>query len=300
LKSPILFFISFTLLLVLLSSCSKEKGLYQLEGTGSFVFTSDENLANKTLSVFYHVPSNADESSPVLFVFHGAERNGRFSRDQLINIANQKNCILVCPKFSEATFPGGDAYNLGNIFTDGDNPSASNLNDESLWTFTIIEPLFDYIKLESISEANTYDIFGHSAGAQFAHRFLIFKPEARLNKSVIAGSGWYTMLDKTISFPYGLANSPAEQIDLSNLYSKEIHIVIGDQDNDPNFPGLRHNSTVDTQGLNRLERANYFFNQAEINANNLSQAFSWQQDILPGIGHNFTAYGIFALGVLYD
>ena len=46
------------------------------------------------------------------------------------------------------------------------------------------------------------------------------------------------------------------------LLSKELTILIGENDNDPNDSGLRRNSIVDQQGVNRFTRANYFYNLA--------------------------------------
>lgn len=270
-----------------------------LAGTGSFIFNSYQPLANKPVKVFYHIPDNASSSSPILFILHGGQRDGMASRDQLITHANAHNCILVCPEFTQAHYPGGDAYNLGNIFVDGDNPSPATLNDEALWTFAVIEPIFDKIRQESISNATKYDIFGFSAGAQVAHRYMIFDTDSRVNRNVVAASGWYTMLNNQISFPYGLDGSPAKNIDLGLVLNKSVYIIVGSADNDNNAPGLRRNSEVDVQGLNRLARANYFYASAQQTAINLSSNFNWQKKILPDVDHNFMVNAVFAMDLLY-
>ncbi|MFR4038510.1 MAG: hypothetical protein ACLTZT_12545 [Butyricimonas faecalis] len=42
---------------------------------------------------------------------------------------------------------------------------------------------------------------------QFVHRFVTFKQNTHLNKAVAANSGWYTVPDVQVEYPYGLKNS---------------------------------------------------------------------------------------------
>ena len=64
--------------------------------------------------------------------------------------------------------------------------------------------VFENIKTNLNYLGNSYNMFGHSAGAQFVHRFIQFKPLSRVDKAVSANAGWYTLPDTTIDFPYGL------------------------------------------------------------------------------------------------
>lgn len=307
---PILFGLIF--ITYILPSCDKNEILspdipeetedstaIEMLGTGSFVFDSYAPLSNKPVEVFYHVPLTATAYSPILFVLHGGGRDGMQNRDQLINKADQHNCILVCPTFSSDYYPGGDSYNLGNVFVDGDNPSSSSLNPQSEWTFAVFEPLFDKIRSSCISNVSVYDVMGFSAGAQVAHRFMIFSPNARINRIVAAASGWYTVLNNEITFPYGLEESPAEQLDLSLLFSKKLYVIVGSNDNDENAPGLRRNDIVDLQGLNRLDRAQHFYDEAQNSATSLSSAFNWEHHILPNVGHEFMGNSYFGMDLLY-
>ena len=258
----------------------------QSEGSGTFPFVYNSNT-NKSLDVYCHIPENSDSSTPIVFLFHGNNRNANDYRNSLVAKANLYGFILLVPEFTTTQFPGGDGYNLGNVFTDGDNPSASSLNNESEWAFSVIEPLFTYAIQNLNNQSSKYHIIGHSAGAQFAHRFLFFKPLARIDKMVASAAGWYTTLDLETNFPYGINASPLEDINFSLLFSKQLTILVGSNDNDPNSSALRHNSIVDLQGLNRLDRAISFYNNAQSKAADLNVNFEWDFVINPNEDHNY-------------
>ncbi|MEE1898772.1 hypothetical protein V1389_10520 [Flavobacterium rakeshii] len=283
----------FVLLLTLsLTGCDKNDVSYKqtdmLEGKGVFTYQGYEPLSSKPVNVYYYVPENSDSTTPVLFALHGANRNAIDYRDAWITYAETNKAIIVAPEFSDAYYPGGDAYNLGNMFTDGDNPSATTLNPESEWTFSIIEPLFSYIKSVTPTSVSTYNMYGHSAGAQFLQKFILLDSATHLNKALASGAGWYTDIDTSIEFPYGLAESPLADINPSNYFAKKVLIQVGENDTDPNSPGLRHNSTVDLQGLTRYDRAIHFFNLSENAAATSSSTFNWELQTVPNATHEFT------------
>lgn len=243
--------------------------------TGAFIYNVSRSDANINMTVYYHIPVGDVENMPVLFVLHGNGRNATGIRNAWIEEANTKDFILVAPEFSDGDFPGGDGYILGNVFQDGDNPSSATLNPEEDWAFSVIEPLFDEIKSQTGNLSSTYDIFGFSAGAQFAHRLMMFKPNARFNKIIASAAGWYTVPDRSISFPYGIGESPIEQVSPSSYFSTDLTLQIGTLDNDPNANALRRNSVVDQQGDNRYDRAFHMFNTSKTITEELAVNFNW-------------------------
>ncbi|MBS3738210.1 hypothetical protein [Mesohalobacter halotolerans] len=257
-----------------------------LNGTGAYQFQYNMTNTVKTLNVFYHIPDVDQTNLPVLVLFHGAGRNASDIRNAWIAEANAKLFIIVAPEFSDQNFPGGDQYNLGNVFIDGDNPSPQTLNPEQDWTFSIVDPLFEDFKSRAGNTSSNYNVFGFSAGAQFAHRLMSFKPDAKIDKIVASAAGWYTVPDNDEDFPYGFFNSPLEDISLSNLFSKTFTIQIGTLDNNPNAPALRRNPIVDQQGDNRFDRAFYMFNTSQTYAESLNLQFNWEIIETPGNGHN--------------
>ncbi|MBC35139.1 MAG: alpha/beta hydrolase [Bacteroidetes bacterium] len=270
------------------------------EGSFYFDFSDHKALNGKTMQVHYHFPYNHTDDSPIVFAFHGAARNAKGMRDSWINKANEYNCIVVVPHFSNENFPGGDKYNLGNVFEDGDNPNSNGLNPEDEWTYSIIEEIFDIVRKRTNNTNEKYHIFGHSAGAQFAHRFVMFKPNARYDKVVAAGAGWYTVADKSIRFPYGFKNSPLEDRSLSHLFSARIYVQIGELDNNPNSTSIRRNSYADAQGIHRLDRAVHFFDQAQNSASNLSMPFNWELVRVEGLKHSSSEASIVAADLIFN
>ena len=251
-------------------------------GSGVFTFTKN----NIDFEVFYYVPESYNSSSKILFTMHGGSRDPEGIRDNAIAKSNEYNFIVIAPKFSAENFPLGDGYNLGNVYEDGDNPSTTTLNNEEEWSFSVIEPLFDSVVSGLSLSQEKYNLFGFSAGAQFVHRFILFKPNARFEKVVAGAAGWYTVPDTSIAFPYGLNNSILMNTNFNNLLSKDLYIQVGALDNNPNAVGLRRNEYADAQGLNRVTRAIHFFESGQNTAEANNYNFNWSIHIIQGAGHD--------------
>jgi len=217
---------------------------------------------------------------------HGTDRNAADYRDAFIQAANSKMFIVIAPEFSNENFPAGNGYNLGNVYQNGDNPSASTLNPTHEWSFSMVEPLFDYITEQLMNNSTNYQLFGHSAGAQFAHRFLLFVPNNKADKVVISAGGWYTFPSTSANFPYGFNNSILLNGSTQNFYAKNVRVQVGQLDNNPNESGLRRNAQADAQGTNRLERNTNFFNFCQQNAQSKNETFNWSFYIVPNANHN--------------
>ena len=265
-------------------------------GSGMFIFSFN----NMDIEVFYHVPTSYTASSKVVFALHGGSRDAEGIRNNMIQKSIDYNFIVIAPKFSSSNFSLGDGYNLGNVYVDGDNPSTNTLNDENEWSFSIIEPLFDSVKSSLSLESEKYNLFGFSAGAQFVHRFIQFKPNARFDKVVAGAAGWYTVPNNSIPFPYGYQNSILISTNLNNLLSSDLHVQVGALDNNPNSAGLRHNEYADAQGLNRVTRAVHFFETGQNIADSSNYNFNWSLHIIQSAGHNLIPNAENACDVMFN
>lgn len=88
--------------------------------------------------------------------------------------------MLVAPEFA-SPFSGitTNDYADGNLFT---YFGSRNFREE--WAFAVVENAFDYIVEQNNLTNGVYDIFGHSAGAQFVHRVVLLMPEAKIDKAI--------------------------------------------------------------------------------------------------------------------
>ncbi len=260
------------------------------QGAGTFQFTNN----NKSLQVYYYVPEGDVKTMPILFVMHGTNRNADDYRDNWIELANTYKILVVAPEFTRADYPGSRGYNLGNMFD-----KEGNKVPENRWAFSLIEPIFDKVIDLTQSDQKSYDMFGHSAGSQFTHRFILFEKNLRINRVVSSNAGWYTIPDFEIAFPYGLKNTMLKNETLANNFRMKHIIQLGEEDNDPNHKYLRKADEAMKQGKHRFERGNYFYQQAKNAAQKLNTPFNWEIRTVPGVGHKNAKMAIDAASYLY-
>jgi hypothetical protein len=213
---------------------------------------------------------------------HGASRDlPRYFEDWSAQ-AEEENFIAVVPEFNLEDFAGSSRYNLGHVF----DPDTGKSRDESLWTFSAIEPLFDYIVGWTGTHQANYTLYGHSAGSQFAHRFLYFKPDARVERAILANAGWYTMPDFGIDFPYGLQDSGVDANVLPGYFARDVIVLLGDADTKLNEDNLRRTPEAMLQGKHRLQRGHTFYRVAEAKAADIGADFNWRLQIVPAAEHS--------------
>jgi poly(3-hydroxybutyrate) depolymerase len=249
-------------------------------GAGQFQFVDDQGNRDRPITVWTYVPKDLRDDSPVVFVMHGVHRNGQGYRDNWVDHARKMKFLLVVPEFSEKDYPG-DTYATGNMLDKAGNPI-----DPAKWAFTAIERLFDRVKAMSGNKSKTYFIYGHSAGGQFVHRFMLFMPNARYQRAIAANPGYYTLPALTIRFPYGLAGTVATEASLSKVLSRDFVLLLGEKDIDPNDPNMRKTPEANAQGKNRFQRGHYFFQQAKDEAARLNAVFSWRLGTVPDAAHS--------------
>lgn len=269
-------------LMVLCSACTQSAPLPHPRAptpvtdveTGETTFDQGDRPPQR---VFYAVAGNPAQAT-VLVVLHGVNRNAEDYRDTWVPLVAGHNAIVVAPEFSEEDFPGVPGYNLGGVV---DEKGRAQPQDQ--WAFARVEPLVDHVvdRLGGPSGA-PYSMFGHSAGAQFVHRYLEFMPHARVSRVVVANAGWYTLPETATPFPYGLKNAPPN--DLRAFLACDLVVLLGGDDTgDEN---LRQDEGAKRQGRTRVERGFTFFDSGKAVASQLGVRFGWQVRILPGAVHD--------------
>jgi predicted esterase len=260
-------------------------------GSGSWTFRGTPLASERPIEVWYHVPPGAEPDAPVVLVLHGMGRNGDGYRDAWVTPANAHGFVVLVPEFTDEHYPGSREYNLGNVFTaDGQR------RPEVEWSFSQIEPAFDDARVRLGLTRQRYHLYGHSAGSQFAHRFLLFVPGARASRVVLANAGWYTLPTPDEAWPYGLgldngegygaedAVVPASHV--TGFLGRDVVVLLGDQDTDPQGSGLRTSPEAQAQGPHRFARGHHYYDFTRSLAEELGVNSNWALEIVPDVGHS--------------
>jgi alpha-beta hydrolase superfamily lysophospholipase len=206
---------------------------------------------------------------------HGMGRNADGYRDAWIAHSEAHGFLLICPEYSDAKFPGVRLYNYGNAQA----PAAE-------WTFFALDRAVDAVLAALDAPASPFALYGHSAGAQFVHRYLLLTGAPRARRIIIAHAGWYSWPRFDIAFPHGLANCAATEAGLRSALGRPVTILLGDQDNDPTHFQLRRDAVTDVQGLHRFERGQNFFAAARAAAEGYGIPCGWSLAVVPGVAHS--------------
>jgi len=235
----------------------------------------------KPITVWCHKPGHWHADAPVVFVMHGARRNAQKCRDAWIKHSERRRFLLLVPEFSKEYYPGIRTYHLGNTFSSAGKPIA-----ESKWTYRAIEHIFDTVKAIAQFRTDRYSIYGHSAGAQFVHRLVLFLPDARINTAICANAGWYTIPSYETRFPYGLKASGIAEGDLKKAFEKRLLILVGNKDTNTNHKYLKQSPQARAQGENRYERGYRFYEIAQRESEKLHALLKWEFIVVQDVGHS--------------
>jgi pimeloyl-ACP methyl ester carboxylesterase len=231
------------------------------------------------VEIYFISPDVIDENTKVIFVIHGNSRNAEDYLSEWRPYIAKKNVIVVAPKFTKESFKYFALLEMAQ--------SSGKVNrHESEYINNSISLIFNFIKSKFSLNTQTYDMFGHSAGAQFIHRYMLLSDDKRISNAVIANAGWYTFISDA-EFPYGIKNSP---IKISNDHMRwyaasKVNLLIGSDD--VGFKSLNTSKGAQIQGNNRFERANSFFNTLIKEAEKNNYVLRWNFKVLDDIDHDY-------------
>ena len=245
-------------------------------GAASFRF---DGWDGPPIDVFTQRPERLSAGTEIIIVLHGMNRNADDYRDDWRAIADACDVVVLVPRFDDRRFPGAAGYNLGEAIPGHPGVSA----------FDVIEPLFDRARVGLELETRGYGLFGHSAGAQFVHRFLMLTPDTRAVRAVAANAGWYTWPDMLADWPYGLRNAPRPPLTQGDIAAQNLTLLLGDADRDPQAPNLRRSPEAMEQGESRFRRGIRTAALVDYIAARLGQGSGWNLATVPDVGHDHAA-----------
>lgn len=276
-----------------LLSCTGRELLFT-EGTSMVPYACQGPYIGKTVEIYYHIPAGDIREMPVQIVMHGMGRNADGYRDHWKTLADQYGFIVLAPHFTDEEFPE-IAYQQGNVKNED-----GNFNAKESMTYPIVSEIFHFFKDHSDSRVKKYSIYGHSAGGQFVHRYLLFNDTPEVDRAVAANSGWYTFPTDTIDYPYGIGDSAGKiGTDIAAYYAKRLTILLGDADT-LRQASLRKTPEADAQGLNRFQRGEAFFAWCQADAARRGVPFNWEKAYVPGSGHSDGKMSVGAAKYLYE
>lgn len=221
-------------------------------------------------------PRTPHDGTPPLVVLHGISRNAQELVQAFLPEAMRSGRTVVVPHFAAGDWP---------VFQ---RPCRSARPDQALMALLAqlvqIDPAF----------SGPVGLFGHSGGAQLAHRFAMLYPHrvARLN---LAAAGWYCLPDTSMAHPYGLGvDMNPESLIWARRHGEAlpaylrlpVRVFVGTRDTDRDA-SLRQTPALDQmQGLTRLSRAETYVDRFRAAA----LARGIRPDItltrLPGVTHD--------------
>ena len=242
------------------------------------------------VEIFYITPEQINEDTKVIFVIHGNSRNAEDYLGAWIPYVLNKNVIVAAPQFTKIDF----RYFFLLEMSESSGKINHNKND---YINNSISLFFNYIKSKFSLSTQTYSMFGHSAGAQFTHRFMLLSKDKRISNAVIANAGWYTFITND-EFPYGIKNSP---INISNeqikwFMSSKVNLLIGSED--IGSKSVNSSKGAKLQGITRVDRANSYFNSLITSAEDRNYALRWNYKVLDNVDHDFKKVTPYAANIL--
>ena len=123
------------------------------------------------------------------------------------------------------------------------------------------------------------------AGGQFVQKMAMLAPNSRLRTGIAANPGAYVFPDSEVAFPYGLKGVDPSSVDLATAFSRNVVLLLGEQDADANQGVLDESAAAMRQGPHRLARGRNFYAAASSVAERRGLPFEWRLQIVPDVGH---------------
>lgn len=272
---------------------STTEGKRNVPDSGILSFNTGPDFDQREVKVHYYIPSGKASEMTCQFVMHGTGRNADDYLAGWKAKADEYSLIIIAPEFSKELFRSEEYYGGRALNTEG------KLAEPGTTTFSLVDRIFEFVNEKLELRQTSYNIYGHSAGGQFTHRFMLFYGSPYVDRAVAANAGWYTFPDDTIDYPYGIKGLYTNPDSLrKKYYTRNLTILLGTADTIRD-KDLRQTAEADLQGLTRLARGERFFNDNMLKADKERCVFGWKMVHVPGVGHDHTMMSPAAADVLY-
>ena len=227
------------------------------------------------LEAWVRTPGSGERRRGTWIAVHGISRDAEEQFAAWESFTRERGLVLVAPRFSSVDFPGYQRLARG-------SGPRSATSDQALLRLRV------WLENRGIELPRPFHLFGHSGGAQFAHRFASRYP-GDVQSVCLSAAGWYTQPDPQRSFPEGLHDpdfGPARGR-LRAWLGIPTLVTVGSLDRERD-DSLRRNPELDAeQGADRVTRARRWVEACRSRAAALACPFRFEFRELPGAGHAF-------------
>jgi pimeloyl-ACP methyl ester carboxylesterase len=234
-------------------------------------------------------PETHTPDKPVVIVQHGMNRNGHDYCNAWIPAADARGLPVVAITFPEASWPGPDLYNNGNV-----REKDGTVRPRESWSQAIPGRAFALLRASGITTCDKAYLWGHSAGGQFVHRLMATQPHDIFESVGAANAGWYSVPTLDLPYPQGLGGIGLTRDDLAKLLAYPMTIFAGDLDTETASDNLPKHEAAMALGPHRLARAHTYLARGPAEAARLGVVCNWRLIVAPGIGHQGMRMSAFA------
>lgn len=223
-----------------------------------------------------YTPAGSRRPARLLVAVHGIARQHREQTRLWREFADLHGFMVIAPLFDRKRFKGYQRLETG---SQGEAPNLTLLR------------LLTWLEAQGLALPARRILFGHSGGAQFAHRFLLAHPHT-FDALIVSSAGWYTWPGDQQRFPAGLrpamvGSSPVPTLDLEAFLQVPVLVTVGALDTDRD-PQVRTHPAIDAlQGPHRLERAQRWVAALRHSSTRLGIPTQTRLVTIPRAGHDF-------------
>ena len=229
--------------------------------------------SDPTQEYIVYVPEGDAVPRQLLVCLHGISRNAHEHATVFGELCDRHDAVMLVPIFTEDLHK--DYQRLG-------RQGRGNRIDLLLHEF------YREVGLLTGVDTSTVSMFGFSAGAQLAHRYMMAHPH-RVDRVAVAAAGWYSFPDHKQRFPYGIR--PVRTLEGITFNPEEFlrvptHVLVGALDTSTR--NLRSTDRTNAQqGTTRLDRARNWVRAMCDAAETFSLEPQVTLDEVAGVGHSF-------------
>jgi len=244
------------------------------------------------------LPRTAPKEPDILVLVHGtppedetAEANARYYASSWMAFAEEHDYLLIAPVFNQQNF----SSRRGDHAMSGYRGLFGREIDADEWVLRLVRAH----QAAFGSEDQPFYLYGHSAGGQFAARYLVTHPDT-IKKAVISSAATYPQPTTAVAWPFGMGELHTD-IEWDTDTINSVHIVPDQQKwlSATQIPltvivGLNDTSELPEdlipgqKGKNRFTIArNWVQDMAEFAAENGLES-RFKIEIIPGRGHSMS------------